>query len=136
MALMSNAMHAQGILRPRGGPQSRVIRLTHPTMFGGFEELTIQTEDGGTLLFVSTVLFIGNPCSRWNPKVSGSWFAAGAVRSRTTRRRCLTTSGCGNWNRAYCPSCLRKPCARSSTAAGLPGPRTRKPRPTRLQTRG
>lgn len=41
-------------------------------MFGGFEELNIQIAIGGTLLFVSTVLFIGNlVLTMGNPKVSG-----------------------------------------------------------------
>jgi cytochrome c oxidase subunit 1 len=41
-------------------------------MFGGVEELNIQIAIGGTLLFVSTVLFIGNlVLTMGNPKVSG-----------------------------------------------------------------
>ncbi|ACM57988.1 b(o/a)3-type cytochrome-c oxidase subunit 1 [Halorubrum lacusprofundi] len=73
MALMSNAMHAQGILgAPRRTAEPEYSGFDYPTMFGGFEELNIQIAIGGTLLFVSTVLFIGNlVLTMGNPKVSG-----------------------------------------------------------------
>ena len=73
MALMSNAMHAQGILGvPRRTAEPEYSGFDYPTMFGGFEELNIQIAIGGTLLFVSTILFIGNlVLTMGNPKVSG-----------------------------------------------------------------
>jgi cytochrome c oxidase subunit 1 len=73
MALMSNAMHAQGIMGvPRRTAEPEYSGFDYPTMFGGFEELNIQIAIGGTLLFVSTVLFIGNlVLTMGNPKVSG-----------------------------------------------------------------
>jgi len=73
MALMSNAMHAQGIMGvPRRTAEPEYSGFDYPTMFGGFEELNIQIAIGGTLLFVSTVLFMGNlVLTMGNPKVSG-----------------------------------------------------------------
>ena len=73
MALMSNAMHAQGILGvPRRTAEPEYSGFDYPTMFGGFEELNVQIAIGGTLLFVSTILFIGNlVLTMGNPKVSG-----------------------------------------------------------------
>ena len=73
MALMSNAMHAQGILGvPRRTAEPEYAGFDYPTMFGGFEELNIQIAIGGTLLFVSTILFIGNLLlTMGNPKVAG-----------------------------------------------------------------
>ncbi|PHQ40455.1 cytochrome C oxidase subunit I [Halorubrum persicum] len=73
MALMSNAMHAQGVMGvPRRTAEPEYSGFDYPTMFGGFEELNIQIAIGGTLLFVSTVLFIGNlVLTMGNPKVSG-----------------------------------------------------------------
>ncbi|EMA67137.1 b(o/a)3-type cytochrome-c oxidase subunit 1 [Halorubrum kocurii] len=73
MALMSNAMHAQGIMGvPRRTAEPEYSGFEYATMFGGFEELNIQIAIGGTLLFVSTVLFIGNlVLTMGNPKVSG-----------------------------------------------------------------
>ena len=73
MALMSNAMHAQGILGvPRRTAEPEYSGFDYPTMFGGFEELNVQIAIGGTLLFVSTVLFIANlVLTMGNPKVSG-----------------------------------------------------------------
>jgi len=73
MALMSNAMHAQGIMGvPRRTAEPEYSGFDYATMFGGFEELNIQIAIGGTLLFVSTVLFIGNLLlTMGNPKVSG-----------------------------------------------------------------
>ena len=73
MALMSNAMHAQGLLGvPRRTAEPEYSGFDYPTMFGGFEELNIQIAIGGTLLFVSTILFLGNlVLTMGNPKVSG-----------------------------------------------------------------
>jgi cytochrome c oxidase subunit 1 len=73
MALMSNAMHAQGILGvPRRTAEPEYSGFDYPVMFGGFEELNVQIAIGGTLLFVSTVLFIGNlVLTMGNPTVSG-----------------------------------------------------------------
>jgi len=73
MALMSNAMHAQGIMGvPRRTAEPEYSGFEYATMFGGFEELNVQIAIGGTLLFVSTVLFIGNlVLTMGNPKVSG-----------------------------------------------------------------
>jgi cytochrome c oxidase subunit 1 len=73
MALMSNAMHAQGILGvPRRTAEPEYAGFDYPAGFGGFEELNIQIAIGGTLLFLSTVLFIGNlVLTMGNPKVSG-----------------------------------------------------------------
>ncbi|MUW15626.1 cytochrome C oxidase subunit I [Halorubrum sp. CBA1125] len=73
MALMSNAMHAQGILGvPRRTAEPEYANFEYPAMLGGFEELNVQIAIGGTLLFVSTVLFIGNVVlTMGNPRVSG-----------------------------------------------------------------
>ncbi|MYL15761.1 cytochrome C oxidase subunit I [Halorubrum terrestre] len=73
MALMSNAMHAQGLLGvPRRTAEPEYSGFDYPTMFGGFEELNIQIAIGGTLLFVSTILFLGNlALTMGNPKVAG-----------------------------------------------------------------
>ena len=73
MALMSNAMHAQGILGvPRRTAEPTYSGFDYPVGFGGFEELNIQIAIGGTLLFISTVLFIGNLLlTMGNPTVSG-----------------------------------------------------------------
>ena len=73
MALMSNAMHAQGILGvPRRTAEPEYAGFEYSTAFGGFGELNVQIAIGGTLLFVSTILFIGNlVLTMGNPKVSG-----------------------------------------------------------------
>ncbi len=73
MALMSNAMHAQGMLGvPRRTAEPEYAGFDYPAGFGGFEELNVQIAIGGTLLFVSTVLFIGNLIlTEGNPRVSG-----------------------------------------------------------------
>ena len=73
MALMSNAMHAQGMMGvPRRTAEPEYSGFDYPVMFGGFEELNIQIAIGGTLLFVSTVLFMANlVLTMGNPKVSG-----------------------------------------------------------------
>jgi cytochrome c oxidase subunit 1 len=73
MALMSNAMHAQGMLGvPRRTAEPEYSGFDYPTAFGGFEELNIQIAIGGTLLFISTVFFLGNVVlTMGNPRVSG-----------------------------------------------------------------
>ncbi|CDK40758.1 cytochrome c oxidase subunit I [Halorubrum sp. AJ67] len=73
MALMSNAMHAQGIMGvPRRTAEPEYAGFEYASMFGGFEELNVQIAIGGTLLFVSTILFIGNLLlTMGNPKVAG-----------------------------------------------------------------
>ena len=73
MALMSNAMHAQGMLGvPRRTAEPEYSGFDYPAAFGGFEELNLQIAIGGTLLFLSTVLFLGNiVLTMGNPKVSG-----------------------------------------------------------------
>jgi len=73
MALMSNAMHAQGLLGvPRRTAEPEYAGFEYPLAFGGFEELNLQLAIGGTLLFVSTVLFIANVViTSWSPKASG-----------------------------------------------------------------
>ena len=73
MALMSNAMHAQGLLGvPRRTAEPEYSGFDYPIGFGGVEELNVQIAIGGTLLFVSTILFIGNVVlTMGNPKVSG-----------------------------------------------------------------
>lgn len=73
MALMSNAMHAQGIMGvPRRTAEPEYAGFEYASMFGGFEELNVQIAIGGTLLFVSTVLFVGNLLlTMGNRKVAG-----------------------------------------------------------------
>ena len=73
MALMSNAMHAQGLLGvPRRTAEPEYSGFDYPLAFGGFEELNLQLALGGSLLFVSTVLFIANlVVTAGNPRVSG-----------------------------------------------------------------
>jgi cytochrome c oxidase subunit 1 len=73
MALMSNAMHAQGMMGvPRRTAEPEYSGFDYPVMFGGFEELNIQIAIGGTLLFVSTVLFIANlVLTMGNPETTG-----------------------------------------------------------------
>ncbi|MWV65432.1 cytochrome C oxidase subunit I [Halorubrum sp. JWXQ-INN 858] len=73
MALMSNAMHAQGLLGvPRRTAEPEYVGFDYPLAFGGFEELNLQLAIGGTLLFVSTVLFLANVVlTMGNPTVKG-----------------------------------------------------------------
>ncbi|MFW5974205.1 MAG: b(o/a)3-type cytochrome-c oxidase subunit 1 [Natrialbaceae archaeon] len=73
MALMSNAMHAQGILGvPRRTAEPEYANFEYPAMLGGFEELNVQIAIGGTLLFVSTVLFLTNVVlTMGNPRIAG-----------------------------------------------------------------
>lgn len=61
MALMSNAMHAQGLLGvPRRTAEPEYAGFDYGTAFGGFQELNLQIAVGGTILFASAVLFLGN----------------------------------------------------------------------------
>lgn len=73
MALMSNAMHAQGILGARGGPQSRSTPgSTTRRCSAGSRSSISRSRSAGRCFFVSTVLFIGNlVLTMGNPKVSG-----------------------------------------------------------------
>ncbi len=73
MALMSNAMHAQGLLGvPRRTAEPEYAGFEYATTFGGFQELNVQIAIGGTLLFLSTILFLGNVVlTMGNPRVSG-----------------------------------------------------------------
>ncbi|SNR26291.1 b(o/a)3-type cytochrome-c oxidase subunit 1 [Halorubrum vacuolatum] len=73
MALMTNAMHSQGLLGvPRRTAEPEYAGFDYPMAFGGFEELNLQIAIGGTILFVSTVLFIANiVITSWSPKASG-----------------------------------------------------------------
>ncbi|SEH37039.1 cytochrome c oxidase subunit 1 [Halopenitus malekzadehii] len=61
MALMSNAMHAQGLLgAPRRTAEPEYAGFEYGTAFGGFQELNVQIAIGGTILFASAVLFLSN----------------------------------------------------------------------------
>ncbi len=60
MALMSNAMHVAGLFgvpRRTAEPQ---YSFDFPALFGTIGELRLQIAVGGTLLFISTVLFLSN----------------------------------------------------------------------------
>ena len=73
MALMANAMHVQGLLGiPRRTAEPQYAGFDFETVFGSVTELNLQIAIGGTLLFVSTVLFLGNVVlTMGNPKVDG-----------------------------------------------------------------
>jgi cytochrome c oxidase subunit 1 len=75
MVLMSNAMHAAGLAGvPRRTAEPQYDQFEFEAVFGalGIGELRIQLAIGGTLLFVSTVLFLGNILLSWDqPKGSG-----------------------------------------------------------------
>ncbi|MFW6449366.1 MAG: cbb3-type cytochrome c oxidase subunit I, partial [Halobacteriota archaeon] len=73
MALMSNAMHAQGLLGvPRRTAEPEYAGFTYDTAFGGFGELNLQIALGGTLLFISASLFIANVVvTMWRPRSTG-----------------------------------------------------------------
>ncbi|WP_159899352.1 b(o/a)3-type cytochrome-c oxidase subunit 1 [Salinirussus salinus] len=61
MALMSNAMHVAGLFGiPRRTAEPQYQGFEFATTFGGVSELNIQLALGGTLLFVSTLLFLSN----------------------------------------------------------------------------
>jgi cytochrome c oxidase subunit 1 len=73
MALMSNAMHVGGLFGiPRRTAEPQYQSFSFDTAFGGVGELRIQLALGGTLLFVSTLLFLVNlGMSLGAPKRSG-----------------------------------------------------------------
>jgi cytochrome c oxidase subunit 1 len=75
MVLMSNAMHAAGLSGvPRRTAEPQYDQFAFEPVFGtlGISELRIQIAIGGTLLFLSTVLFLGNILLSWDqPKRSG-----------------------------------------------------------------
>jgi cytochrome c oxidase subunit 1 len=61
MALMSNAMHVAGLFGvPRRTAEPQYEAFDFPALFGTIGELRIQIAIGGTLLFLSTVLFLSN----------------------------------------------------------------------------
>ena len=61
MALMSNAMHVAGLFGiPRRTAEPQYQGFEFATTFGGVAELNIQLALGGTLLFISTLLFLSN----------------------------------------------------------------------------
>ncbi|MFA9516728.1 b(o/a)3-type cytochrome-c oxidase subunit 1 [Halopenitus sp. H-Gu1] len=61
MALMSNAMHAQGLLgTPRRTAEPEYAGFDYGTAFGGFQELNLQIAVGGTILFISAMMFLSN----------------------------------------------------------------------------
>ncbi|WP_440990568.1 b(o/a)3-type cytochrome-c oxidase subunit 1 [Haloarchaeobius baliensis] len=73
MALMSNSMHVAGLYGvPRRTAEPEYAGFDFQPAFGSMAELNIQLAVGGTLLFVSTLLFLGNlTLSLGNPKVEG-----------------------------------------------------------------
>jgi cytochrome c oxidase subunit 1 len=73
MALMSNAMHVAGLFGvPRRTAEPQYQSFGFDTVFGTVGELRLQIAIGGTLLFVSTLLFLTNLALSWgNPKTSG-----------------------------------------------------------------
>jgi len=73
MALMSNAMHVAGLLGvPRRTAEPQYEGFAFEPMFGSIAELDIQLAVGGTILFVSTLLFVVNiALSSGTPRVSG-----------------------------------------------------------------
>ena len=73
MALMSNAMHVSGLYGiPRRTAEPQYQGFEFSTAFGSVAELNLQLAVGGTLLFVSSVLFLANlALSLGNPTTSG-----------------------------------------------------------------
>ncbi|MEF8781216.1 MAG: cbb3-type cytochrome c oxidase subunit I, partial [Haloferacaceae archaeon] len=73
MALMANAMHVQGLLGiPRRTAEPQYSGFEFETVFGSVAELNLQIAIGGTLLFLSSVLFLGNVVlTMGNPRVEG-----------------------------------------------------------------
>jgi cytochrome c oxidase subunit 1 len=75
MVLMSNAMHAAGLSGvPRRTAEPQYSQFEFDAVFGtlGIGELRMQIAIGGTLLFISTVLFLGNIALSWDqPRRSG-----------------------------------------------------------------
>jgi cytochrome c oxidase subunit 1 len=61
MALMSNAMHVAGLFGvPRRTAEPQYAGFDFTSTFGSIGELRLQLAIGGTLLFISTVLFLAN----------------------------------------------------------------------------
>ena len=73
MGLMSNAMHVMGLFGvPRRTAEPQYQGFEFVTSFGSITELRLQLAVGGTLLFVSTVLFVANiALSAGTPKLRG-----------------------------------------------------------------
>jgi cytochrome c oxidase subunit 1 len=73
MALMSNAMHVAGLFGiPRRTAEPTYSGFEFDTIFGTVGELNIQIAVGGSLLFLSTLLFLGNLGLSWGlPRQSG-----------------------------------------------------------------
>src|SRR6056297_2868425 len=73
MVLMSNAMHRGGLAGiPRRTAEPQYQNFDFAASFGSVTELNLQLALGGTLLFVSTVLFVSNiALSAGTPKLSG-----------------------------------------------------------------
>src|SRR6056297_3030561 len=73
MGLMSNAMHVMGLFGvPRRTAEPQYEGFEFITSFGSITELRLQLAIGGTLLFISTVLFVSNiALSAGAPKLSG-----------------------------------------------------------------
>ena len=73
MALMSNAMHVSGLYGiPRRTAEPQYQGFDFSTAFGSVAELNVQLAIGGTLLFVSALLFLANLAFSWgNPTTSG-----------------------------------------------------------------
>jgi len=73
MALMSNAMHVMGLFGvPRRTAEPQYQGFDFVTSFGSITELRMQLALGGTLLFISTVLFVSNiALSTGTPRMSG-----------------------------------------------------------------
>ncbi|MFB6297644.1 MAG: b(o/a)3-type cytochrome-c oxidase subunit 1 [Salinirussus sp.] len=66
MALMSNAMHVAGLFGiPRRTAEPQYAAFDFQTTFGSVAELRIQIAIGGTLLFLSTLLFLANLGLSW-----------------------------------------------------------------------
>jgi cytochrome c oxidase subunit 1 len=73
MALMSNAMHVSGLYGiPRRTAEPQYQGFDFSTAFGSVAELNVQLAVGGTLLFLSALLFLANLAfSLGTPKMSG-----------------------------------------------------------------
>ncbi len=73
MALMSNAMHVAGLFGvPRRTAEPQYQSFTFDSVFGSIGELRLQIALGGSLLFLSTLLFLVNIALSWgNPTTSG-----------------------------------------------------------------
>ena len=73
MGLMSNAMHVMGLFGvPRRTAEPQYEGFEFVTSFGSITELRLQLAIGGTLLFISTMLFVINiALTSGSPKLSG-----------------------------------------------------------------